>query len=72
MFQIYRQLADDEPMNQSQYDLDDSVRESQTALLTKARDALYITMDRIRGNRLHVSTNNHFTFTFYKLYGNKY
>ena len=36
---------------------EEEVEEQEEALLTRARDALYLTMDRTRDNKHHVSTN---------------
>ena len=53
--QLYKKLADSELGDTC---LDETVgdeRERQVALLTQARNSLYETLDRIRGDRFHVS-----------------
>jgi len=35
-------------------DSQETIRERRIALLTKSKDALYLTLDRIRGDRFHV------------------
>jgi hypothetical protein len=54
--QIYKLIA----TGHKSYDEDCSEveRENHIMLLTRAKDALYHTLDRLRGDRLHVCINN--------------
>ena len=54
--QILRKMADEAVGNMTRGQ-EEEVEEQEEALLTRARDALYLTMDRTRDKKHHVSTN---------------
>ncbi len=45
----------DEVAGNTQHGREEEAEEQEIALLSKARDSLYLTMDRTRGNKHHVS-----------------
>jgi len=52
--QLYKTLAVQELGNRSLDETNDGERIKQTALLNKAKDALYLTLDRLKGDENHV------------------
>lgn len=53
--QVYKLCAEREDLPQGRKDGSlETIRERRIVLLTKSKDALYLTLDRIRGDRFHV------------------
>ena len=55
ILQIYKTMADNDP-DRSRDDCDEEMETKYRSLLEKALEALYLTMDRIRGDKQHVSS----------------
>ena len=53
--QVYKLCAEHEALPQIRKDgSEETIRERRIMMLTKSKDALYLTLDRIRGDRFHV------------------
>lgn len=61
---MYKQLANNAVSDKTKDQLTPDVRAKYEALLIKARDAFYLTLDRLRGDKNHVSSFVYFGFLF--------
>lgn len=52
-FQAYKKLAAEEFGNKPRESITSEMRSRHIILLTRARDALYLTLDRVRGDKKH-------------------